>query len=309
MATYKGIDEPVDTRSSLMMIWMKALRLHHWSKNVLLFVPLALIQQLDDPEKLQLASLGFVIFGLITSGSYLFNDLVDLDHDRYHPEKCERAIASGNISIRSALIVGGLLVVIGLTAAFWLTVGFGLCMLSYVAITITYSFWLKSEPLFDTFTIGVLFSIRLIAGMVILEQPISIWLSGFAFTLFTSLALAKRHAELVATRSVPGNPLSGRGYRPDDIVLILTTGIGNALLAFLIMLIYFAFQALPTGLYDTIAWLYVIPLTILSWTFRIWIYAHRGELHEDPVIFALTDKISWVHGGVVLVFWFAAVKM
>jgi len=288
-------------------LWSRALRLHQWVKNVLLFVPLVIAREFDGVDARDV-SLGFLIFGVVASGTYLVNDLNDLAADRAHPTKRYRAIASGRIGRTTATVVSAILITGGLAASFWLMPAFGVCAVAYVALTLAYSLKLKSEPLFDVFTIGVLFLMRLVAGMLLIDNPISLWLSAFAFTLFMSLAMAKRHSELTVALRESGRMPKGRGYQPEDTELTRTFGIGSALIAFLIMVLYFQFQALSTGLYDDIQWLYVIPVAVFAWTLRIWLKAHRGLLRDDPIVFALKDRTSWFYAALIGAVWLIAAK-
>jgi 4-hydroxybenzoate polyprenyltransferase len=294
------------TETSLSM-WINALRLHQWIKNLLIFVPLILERRFDLVDCRNTVA-GFIIFGLVASATYLINDLKDLESDRDHRTKRLRPLASGRIPVKTAIALAAILLTGGLASAFWLVPDFGFTLLAYVAITFAYSFKLKSEPLFDVFTIGLLFTLRLLAGMILLDDPISLWLSGFAFMFFMSLAMAKRHSELTASIHATGTTPKGRGYEPEDTGLTRAFGIGSALIAFLIMVLYFQFRAMATGLYDNIEILYILPLAQFAWTLRIWLKAHRGLLQDDPIIFALKDRISWCFALFIAAAWAIAAK-
>ncbi|API58115.1 hypothetical protein BSL82_01375 [Tardibacter chloracetimidivorans] len=299
-------DDPAGRRSQW-ALWAAALRLHQWVKNVLLVVPLLLAHEFTMRQCVDVA-LGFLIFGIVASGTYLINDLNDLRADRAHPAKRLRPLASGAISVRAAVAASAFLLLTGLTGAFLVDQEFGFTTLAYVAITAAYSFRLKREPMFDVFTIGVLFVARLVAGMVLIDNQISLWLSGFAFTLFMSLAMAKRHSELTTFLRSSGSTPMGRGYEAEDIGLTRAFGVGSALIAFLIMLLYFQFQALASGLYDAVELLYVVPVAVFAWTLRIWLKANRGLLMDDPITFALRDRISWCYAIFTFLAWLVAIK-
>ncbi len=288
--------------------WIKALRLHHWVKNTLIFVPVALGQLFDDPRSVLLSAIGFVVFGLLASAGYLINDLADIDADRAHPRKRKRAIAGGRIPALNAALLAAGMAAAGFAAALVTDADFALWAGIYFALSFTYSIKLKREPLVDLFVIGALFTVRLIAGMVILDQPVSIWLTGFSFALFASLAFAKRNSELARAVARGGEAPQGRGYRLDDRHLLTAFGVASAMTAMVVMLLYFQFRALSTGLYDDIEALYFAPLVLFSWLLRIWIRAYRGELHDDPIIFALKDRASWAHAAVIIVIWLIADK-
>jgi hypothetical protein len=150
--------------------------------------------------------------------------------------------------------------------------------------------------------------LRVIMGMVILAMPISMWLSSFVLFAFFSLALAKRHAEVVHTRSNSGALERARGYRKSDWPLTIGFGIAGAFTSIVILLLYFQFEAASKGLYSNIEWLYVTPLLLVSWILRVWFLAQRGELHHDPVIFALKDPTSWFHAAAIILVWGFAIS-
>jgi len=287
--------------------WVSALRLHQWVKNLLLVVPILLNHEFTLRNCVEVG-VGFVIFGIVASGTYLVNDLNDLEADRAHPVKHGRALASSRIGVRTAIAVAVAIVAFGVVASFLLNTKFGFTTLAYVGITGAYSFKFKNEPMFDVFIIGVLFVLRVIAGMVLINDPISLWLTGFTFTFFMSLAMAKRHSELVIfRRSRAGTPV-GRGYVAEDIGLTRAFGVGSALIAFLIMLLYFQFRAMETGLYDTVELLYVVPVAVFAWNLRIWLLASRGLLRYDPIVFALRDRVSLGYAAFIILAWAIAIK-
>lgn len=302
-----SLADQASRRRPAIKVWASALRIHQWSKNFLFFVSLILGQEFNWSDFVHV-SIGVVIFSLMTSATYLFNDVRDVVSDRSHPTKRRRPLAANEIHVGTALGVGILLLLASQIAAFVLMPNFGIAMLGYVLLTLAYSLWLKREPMFDVFTIGVLFTIRLVAGMILLSGPISLWLSTFSFTFFMSLAMAKRHSELTLALRTVGVLPKGRGYQSDDLELTRTFGIGCALIAFLIMVLYFQFHALATGLYDDVEILYFLPVAVFAWSLRIWMKAHRGVLMDDPVIFALKDRVSWAYGACVAIAWLIAIK-
>ncbi len=288
--------------------WMKALKVHHWTKNLILLVPL-LVGQLYNNLYQDLAAIaGFILFSAAASAGYLLNSLIDISSDRTHPEKRKRPIPRGKIPIPTAAALAGILGLFGIGGALILDGDFGLYVIAYLAIVLAYSLRFKQEPMVDVLAIGILFLVRMLAALTLLDQPISLWLVSLTFFLFTSLAFAKRSSDLGRTFNLSGTGLPGRGYLPDDRELLTVFGVGSGLLAVVTMLLYFQFKALSTGLYDDIAWLYIVPLVLFSWLMRIWVFAHRHKLHEDPAIFALKDRISWYHASVIAAAWFIADK-
>jgi len=287
--------------------WVKALRLHQWSKNLLVFVPLVLSHEYRVPGLVALVAAAWLLFGLTASATYLINDLCDLAADRSHPTKRFRALAAGLIPISTAVPLAVALLAIGLAGAFALHPGFGLTVAAYVTLTLLYSFKLKNQPMIDVAAIAALFALRITAGMVILAHPLSLWLVTFTAVLFLSLALAKRTTELVqACRNL--RPVKGRGYLPGDEVLTLALGIASGIVSVVVMVLYMSIEAMPTGLYANRAPLMLIPAILGLWLMRIWLLAHRGTLNDDPVFYALRDRVSWLHAVAVCALWAVAVS-
>lgn len=286
--------------------WVKALRLHQWSKNLLLFITVLLGQHFTEAEVVLRTVAGFIAFGMVASATYLLNDIKDLSADRGHYGKRYRAMASGRLSLQSGLALAFILLCAGMAGGFALMPGFGLVLSAYLALTLTYSLWLKRQPLVDVLAIGALFTVRIQASVVLTHDKASVWLSSFAFVLFTSLATAKRHAELVRARD-DKREISGRGYSAEDLPLTLAVGIAAASLSIIEMLLYLQLDARHVGLYERVGSLLLIPVVLTSWLMRVWMKAHRGELHDDPVVFAIKDKVSILHGLAIAILWLTAV--
>jgi 4-hydroxybenzoate polyprenyltransferase len=299
--------ETIRVKSMTVRDWIKALRLHHWTKNIVLFVPLFVSQEFDERANNAALALAFLAFGLLASAGYLVNDIRDVEADRAHPRKRKRAIASGRLSVGTALAFASLLTISGLTLAAFLPGGFIYYAIGYLAISLSYTMALKRQPMTDILVIGGLFTIRLAAGAAVLHLPLSLWLASFGLMLFCSLAFAKRTGGLAAA-AAGGRTVAGSPYNPEDRFLLTVFGVACALVSVLVMVLYFQFKALATGLYDDIEWLYAIPIVLFSWLMRVWIFAFRGLLHEDPVVFALKDPLSWLHAVAVLAFWVIADK-
>jgi 4-hydroxybenzoate polyprenyltransferase/phosphoserine phosphatase len=281
--------------------WVLAARPHQWSKNVLIFVPLIAGHAMFDRQKLIATAFGFLILCVLASATYMLNDLADLDADRRHPTKRYRSFASGRISIASGMIVAALGIVTALVAAFALSRDFALVLSGYFLLTMLYSFQIKRIPLLDVFVIGTLFTSRILMGAAVSSLDQSAWLLAFSMSFFFSLALAKRHVELMRAGQDGQTVVQGRGYRSDDWPLTLVFGIGTGLTSVLIMLLYLTNDAAPSGFYPDIAWLYVIPAAITLWIMRIWLLSHRTVLDDDPIVFALRDPASWALGVVVAI--------
>ena len=279
--------------------WIGAMRIHQWSKNALLFVPLILGHKLGDPYAILSCVLGLFLMGITASGTYLLNDIADLPSDRLHRTKRNRAIAAGRIAPLHALAGALAMVFMGILGGVVLSPAFGLGLLGYVCISLTYSAFLKRIALLDTLTIGGLFTLRLALGVELAGVPYSPWLMAFAGFFFFSCALAKRHGELMEAKVAHGGGLARRGYEVDDWPLTLGFGAASAMAALQIMILYVANEAAPSRLYSHGAWLYVAPAALAVWLVRIWMLSHRRMLRDDPVVFALRDRWSWAIGAVI----------
>ncbi|RAI43020.1 hypothetical protein CH341_16450 [Rhodoplanes roseus] len=288
-------------------VWLKALRVHQWSKNVLLFVPLFVGHVFTDPAKVAAAIAGFLVLSLMVSGTYLLNDIADLGADRRHPTKRRRAFASGALSLTVGLTVAPLMIVCAIAAGALLSPAFALMLLIYLGLTTAYSLVLKREPLTDVFVIGCLFTLRVAMGAAVVGLGQSPWLLSFALAFFVSLALAKRHAEVMRAARNDLVAIAGRGYRGDDWPLTLVFGVGAGLFSLIIMLLYLANDAAPSGFYRHAEWLYAVPVLMALWLQRIWLLAQRTELDDDPVVFALRDPRSLLLGTAVGVAFFVAI--
>ena len=282
--------------------WMAELRIHQWTKNLLIFVPLVLGHLVGDPAAVLKTVIAFFAFGMVASATYIINDIADLKSDRAHATKKFRAIASGRIGVVEALVVSLILSITGLWIAFALRPAFSVVVLCYLALTLAYSFRLKRFPLLDVATIGTLFTLRVVMGTALHASLVySPWLISFSACIFFSLALAKRHVEVMRARERGLETLWGRGYGPSDWPVTLGYGVASANVSILIMLLFIALEAGESGGYSYPAWLYAAPGGVFLWTQRIWILSHRMQLHDDPIVFALKDRVSYLIGALVAV--------
>jgi len=281
--------------------WSKALRIHQWAKNILIFVPLLLSHRTGDQALLLSSLLAFLSFSIAASANYIINDIVDLELDRAHPTKRKRMLASGEIFIGDAIAAIPLLLVSAIAILQFLPTQFALLLATYLSITILYSALLKKIVMVDLVILAGLYTMRIIAGAFAIEAELTFWLLAFSMFLFFSLALSKRYAELELVKE----DVSGRGYRLDDLPILRSLGASSGLLAVLVFALYINSQQI-TVLYNRpeILW-FVLPV-LLFWISRIWLLAHRGEMHEDPVLFAIQDRVSLVSAAViVLILWLA----
>lgn len=271
--------------------WVDALRGHHWAKNLLLFLPLALSHNLSIAAFFRTAA-GFVLYGFCASGLYILNDLLDLHSDREHPWKKERPFAAGDISIPEGLLVSFTLLCFALCVGFLLDAEFGLALVGYAAMTMAYSLYLKKTVLLDVFVLSSFYSFRILAGALISSTPLSQWFLAFSLFFFLSLAMAKRYSELLHAHDLVASGNSGRGYRAGDRELLLSFGVGSAFSAVVIFSLYVHSPEVRI-LYSSPEYLFLLCPIVLFWLSRNWLLAHRGELREDPVTLAIRDRVSY----------------
>lgn len=285
--------------------YLKALRLHQWLKNLLVFVPLLMAHRFGDVALVGQAVLAFLSFGLCASSVYLLNDLLDLPDDRQHPTKRHRPFAAGSISIvYGALLIPGLLIA-AFALAIMLPIKFvGVLALYYVS-TLAYSLRLKRAALVDVLTLAGLYTIRIIAGAAAVAVVPSFWLLAFSIFLFLSLALVKRFTELLTMQQQKSTKTSGRGYSTTDLETLSQFGSASAYVAVLVLALYINSEAVREFYaHPELIWL-LCPL-LLYMVMRIWLLARRDALHEDPVIFVIRDRRSqWLAGVGAILLWLA----
>ena len=303
-----NVEAVMRTDSSPLNEWVKALRMHQWMKNLLLFVPLLAAHQIANPQQLILGLLAFVLFGLCASSVYLLNDLLDLADDRHHATKRKRPFAAGRLSIRSGLLMFPLLLGIAFGGSIWLLpLKFSGMLLAYYILTLAYSLWLKRQMAIDVIALALLYTVRIIAGAAAFSLALTFWVLAFSMFMFLSLALVKRYSELREARSKGRTEKTrGRGYYPADLEMISSLGASSGYLAVMVLALYIHDQA-TTALYayPEVIWL-ACPL-LLFWITRVWMLTHRGDMHDDPVVFAIRDRVSLMVGLLFcMVFWVAA---
>lgn len=286
-----AIERTFEIESGDWRSWLSALRPHQWAKNLLLFAPIAAAHRLDDPQGLLACVLAFLLFGLCASGGYLINDLLDLDSDRAHPRKRARPFASGRIPLTHGVfvacaLVGGSFQI----AAFTLPLLFTATLMLYLAASLWYSLELKRIAMVDVLTLAGLYSVRVVAGAAVASVAPSFWLLALSMFLFLSLAAAKRYAELRGVLDSGRMSAPGRGYAVTDLPMLHSSGMTAGYLAVLVLALYVNSAASAMYSRQQLMWL-LCPL-LLYWTTRIWLKTFRGQMHDDPVVFALTDRPS-----------------
>ena len=282
---------------------LKAMRVHQWAKNGLMFlVPLLTFAELSLRDIFNVG-FGFVAFSLLASATYILNDLVDIDNDRKHATKRYRMLASGRISIPQAVVMMGVLSGLSVLIAAFLPSSFWPVMVLYLVVTLAYSFRLKRVAIADVLTLSGLFSLRVFAGATLVLQPVSPWLLNFIAVFFLNLALVKRYTELRKKPATePGSEpevIAGRGYVKSDETLVLALGVAMASLALLSFFLYGLLA--PNRVIESGYAIGAVAAILLYWMMRVWLLAHRGRMNDDPVLFAIKDRLSLFLGTFVVV--------
>jgi 4-hydroxybenzoate polyprenyltransferase len=271
--------------------YFRALRPQQWLKNILIFVPLLAAHLFSEPVLVATTVVAFMAFCCCASSGYLINDLCDLPADRHHPSKRLRPFASGRLPPVYGLAMAPALVVLGCLLSWlvsWLLVGF---LLLYLTLTVAYSLRLKKVVLLDVFLLACFYTLRIIAGGIAAAVPLSVWLLAFSMFLFLSLAFIKRYAELVIMRSVDGDHAQARSYELSDAELLAIEGTASGYAAVLVLSLYIASGAVKV-LYSTHLILWLVCPMLLYWIGYLWMVAHRGKMHHDPLVFAVRDGTS-----------------
>jgi 4-hydroxybenzoate polyprenyltransferase/phosphoserine phosphatase len=270
---------------------VRALRPHQWAKNVLVLVPLFAAHRMADLAALADAVLGMVAFCLCASSVYLLNDMLDLEADRAHARKWKRPFAAGELSLAAgfalvpALLAGAVLIATFLPEKFqwWLA--------AYYVLTAVYSFALKRLLLIDAVALAGLYTLRIIAGAGAATVALSFWLLLFSVFLFLSLAFVKRYAELDALRRQQRLQAIGRGYHVEDLAVLQSFGTAAGYLSVLVLALYINSPDIQP-LYHHPKAIWMLCGLLLYWISRVWMTAHRGAMHDDPVVYALRDRVS-----------------
>jgi 4-hydroxybenzoate polyprenyltransferase len=297
----------IDEERSTINDYLKAMRIHHWVKNLLVFVPLLLAHQYSSTLLIANAFQAFFFFGLCASSVYILNDLFDLRADRYHNRKKNRPFASGILSIQNGIIASILLLIMSITLSIWrLPLVFVYCLSFYYLLTLIYSIKLKCYRIIDVVTLSVLHTLRIIAGALALSIDLSFWLLIFSIFIFLSLAMAKRYAELydLMINNINGK-VKGRGYFVSDEKIITTFGVASGYISVVVLALYVNNDDIAQY-YSNLEAIWLACPLLFVWISRIWMFAKRGLMNEDPVIFAIRDKFSLCTLALLIViFWIA----
>jgi 4-hydroxybenzoate polyprenyltransferase len=290
-----NVTEVFATCSSPVKTTLRVIRAHQWLKNLLLFAPLFAAHEAHILQSWWVLAIAFLSFSFCASAVYIANDLFDLDSDRQHPRKRERPFASGRTS---ALVGVGLVPFLLLTSAILaqqIGQSYSIWLLVYFTITCAYTWGLKRIVIVDCLTLGMLYTVRIVAGAAVIDKQLSFWLLAFSVFLFVSLAYVKRYAELNVQNFNGSKKSHGRGYLTSDAPLVQSLGISSGYASVLVLALYLNSESILT-LYrrPEIMWAGV-PI-VLFWVNWMWLQAHRGQMHDDPILFAVKDKASLTAG-------------
>ena len=281
----------IETRMPVWQAFLREMRPHQYAKNLLVFVPLMVSHEYQNVAMLIAAVLAFLCFNLCASGVYFLNDLLDLESDRRHARKRSRPLASGDLPLRAGLIGAVVLPLLAFALAIpFLPVMFVVILAAYLLITSTYSFFLKRVSTVDVMTLALLYTSRIAAGSAATGIALSSWLMAFSVFLFVSLAYLKRYIEVAALDDETGHA-HGRGYSVADRETMFSLGTANITAAVLVLALYINSEEV-LSLYQSPEALWLLCLLMLYWGNRIWVGARRGLITDDPVVFAIRDKVS-----------------
>ncbi|KAA0576933.1 UbiA family prenyltransferase [Azospirillum sp. B21] len=304
-ATLCPIETIATPRRPRLLLILKALRLHQWLKNLLVFVPLLAGQKLGEIGPALQAVAAFLAFGLCASSIYVLNDLLDLPADRRHPRKCRRPFAAGDLPLDLGLsLIPGLLLASLVLSVLTLPPLFLAALATYAASSLFYNLFAKNRVIWDVMLLAGLYSLRVLGGATATAIVPSFWLLAFSMFLFLSLAMVKRYSEMDSMVKLGLGQAEGRGYLTADMPVLQSIGVSAGFLSVLVMALYINSPEVGR-VYDQPQVLWIICPLLLFWIGRVWLQTHRGLMHDDPVVFAARDKWSLAIGlvcAVVLVF-------
>jgi 4-hydroxybenzoate polyprenyltransferase/phosphoserine phosphatase len=285
------IEKEFPSEARGLRVWLRALRVNQWIKNLLLFVPLFTAFAFADIGKLASAIVAFFAFSLAASATYIANDILDLDSDRAHPTKQYRPLACAQIAILEGIVVAAALVMLAFVLAATVSWEFSMMVFIYLLLTSAYSWVLKAHVLIDVLTLSMLYALRILAGSVAVGVATSASLLAFSVFLFLSLALIKRCSELVALGKSGRTALSGRDYRAADLVVLWPLGVAAAVSAVVVFGLFIYAPETQTR-YSTPQLLWLVAIGLIYWLGRLWIKTSRGQMYDDPVVYAVQDRGS-----------------
>ena len=291
-ANLERLDDTDAPRSRALLSYARALRPHQWAKNLLVFVPVLATLSVSNLTVFLPATLAFVAFCLVASAGYLVNDLVDISADRRHPRKRLRSLAAGAVPIQHAMVLVPALLTAGFVVAARVSLLFAAVLLVYGVCSALYTFWLKRVPLLDTLMLAGLYTVRILAGAAAITVVPSVWLLAFSMFFFLSLALAKRHSELIEMReTLDSDAIPGRDYGREDLSTLISQGSASGYAAVLVLALYVdSSQVRQEYRHPEVIWL-ICPL-VLYWINKLWLNSQRGQINDDPVVWAIKNRVS-----------------
>lgn len=270
----------------------RALRPHHWVKNALVFAPLLAAHNLTLGAWLPTLAM-FIALCACASAGYVANDLIDLPHDRGHAGKRGRPLAAGTVRVGAAAAIGGALAIAGVALAAAIAPATGLLALSYLGLTLAYSLWLKRRVFIDVIALSALYAVRVAAGGAAAGVALSSWFVGFLLFAFLALAVLKRLSELKGLIGRAGAMSAGRGYLAEDLATMTALGAASGFASAVVLGLYIQSERVAT-LYARPEALWLICPLLIHWLGRAMLLANRGQVDDDPVAFALSDRVSWL---------------
>ncbi len=284
--------------------FFKLIRLHQWTKNILIFVPLVMSHTYTNFDNIKTSILAFFAFSFCASATYIFNDIIDIENDRTHKSKKHRPLASGSVSLPIALLA-----IVGLSTLsiiLTLIVSYKLLFMLfiYVAVTLSYSFILKKVLILDILILSSLYAFRIYFGAIAISEEVSFWLASFSIFIFLSLGALKRYIEASNTIYDNNSSIKGRGYLKSDSEIISTIGITSGMFSVLLYIMYI--ETGTAGLYETPHWLMFGCIPMTYFISKIWIMAKRGKVHDDPIVYAIKTKENYAILLVFVILFFAS---
>lgn len=301
VSKFKNFGGRIEIPKISLNVIAKELRIHQWAKNVLVFVPMVMAHSFAL-EKLALALISFLAFCGIASSVYVSNDIFDLQSDRKHPDKAKRPLATGSITIVQAISLAVPLLLLGLLLSFSLSTQFLFIAIFYILLNLLYSFYFKGIYIADIFLLTFFYSIRIYAGGIATQTAVSKWLLAFSAFFFLSLASLKRYAEVVNLNASSSNTYLDRPYTLSNSIFTLLIGVASAFASVLVFILYINSDVV-LQFYKSPKFLWLLAFALLYWLLFLWNLANRGKMHYDPIIEALTNKISIVIICFMFVMW------
>jgi 4-hydroxybenzoate polyprenyltransferase len=295
--TLAEVAKPAGPAQALALV--RALRVHQWVKNLLVFVPVVLDHKLFSTDSVAKSATAFAAFCCAASSAYILNDLLDLEADRRHPTKRHRPFAAGTLSPALGMVLVPILLGIAFAASlFTLPASFVELLAIYVVLTTAYSLYLKQVAVVDVLLLAGLYTLRVLAGIAAAQVRFSTWLLAFSMFLFLSLAFLKRFTEVSAMEGAATEQVRRRGYIRGDREWLGSMGSASGYLSVLVLALYINSEQVM-ALYRTPLLLWLICPLLLFWTSRMWLLAHRGLIHDDPIVATVRDPASYVLGALV----------